>query len=96
MVALAQTPVAVPAPARQLATVKRLVEFYVTEDNERIPHAAFEGQTPHEIYFGRGGHSPVSSGPGDATRAAIAWHATAVACAACPRGAPSPSEHLAA
>jgi putative transposase len=34
-----------------IATVKRLVEFYVTEHNERIPHSAFEGQTPDEVYF---------------------------------------------
>jgi hypothetical protein len=31
-----------------LATVKRLVACYVTEHNERIPHGAFEGQTPDE------------------------------------------------
>jgi len=34
-----------------IATVQRLVEFYVTEHNERIPHGAFEGQTPDEMYF---------------------------------------------
>jgi hypothetical protein len=34
--------------------VKRLVEFCVTEHHHRIPHAAFEGQTPDETYFGRG------------------------------------------
>jgi putative transposase len=33
----------------------RLVEFYVTAHNEVMPHAAFEGQTPDEIYFGTGG-----------------------------------------
>jgi hypothetical protein len=38
--------------------VTRLVEFYVTEHNQRIPHAAFDGQTPNEIYFGRGDRVP--------------------------------------
>ena len=41
-----------------LATVQRLVEFYVTEHNERIPHGAIEGQTPDEMYFSRGAHVP--------------------------------------
>jgi putative transposase len=36
--------------------VKKLVEFYVTKHNERIPHAAFDGQTPDEVCFGRGSH----------------------------------------
>jgi transposase InsO family protein len=33
----------------------RLVEFYVTAHNEVMPHSAFEGQTPDEMYFGTGG-----------------------------------------
>jgi hypothetical protein len=41
-----------------LATVKRLVAFYVTEHNQKIPHSAFERQTPDEVYFGRGTHVP--------------------------------------
>jgi transposase InsO family protein len=36
------------------AAVRRYVEFYVAEYNATIPHAAFAGQTPDEIYFGRG------------------------------------------
>ena len=36
------------------AAVRRYVEFYVAEYNATIPHAAFFGQTPDEIYFGRG------------------------------------------
>src|ERR1019366_2860731 len=39
-------------PLDNIWTVKKLVAFYVTEHNERIPHAAFEGQTPDEMYFG--------------------------------------------
>ncbi|NNF42345.1 MAG: transposase [Phycisphaerales bacterium] len=34
--------------------VRHLVEFYVEEHNERLPHSAFRGQTPDEMYFGRG------------------------------------------
>jgi hypothetical protein len=45
-------------PLDHIATVNRLVEFYVTEHHERIPPAAFEGQTPDEVYFGRGAHIP--------------------------------------
>ena len=35
-------------------TVRRLVDFYVRQHNEVMPHAAFEGQTPDEMYFGKG------------------------------------------
>jgi len=34
------------------ATLRRLIEFYVRAHNETIPHAAFNGQTPDEMYFG--------------------------------------------
>jgi len=36
----------------------RLIEFYVTAHNEVMPHSAFEGQTPDEMYFGTGGAVP--------------------------------------
>ena len=36
------------------ATLRRLIEFYVRAHNETIPHAAFNGQTPDEMYFGSG------------------------------------------
>ena len=39
-------------------TVEKLVRFYVTEHNERLPHSAFRGQTPDEMYFGNGGDVP--------------------------------------
>ena len=39
-------------------TVEKLVRFYVTEHNERLPHSAFRGQTPDEMYFGNGGGVP--------------------------------------
>lgn len=30
----------------------------MTEHNERMPHSAFDGQTPGEMYFGRGARVP--------------------------------------
>ncbi|MBN1611873.1 MAG: DDE-type integrase/transposase/recombinase [Polyangiaceae bacterium] len=41
-----------------LATLRRLIEFYVVEHNRTIPHNAFRGQTPDEMYFGRGSTVP--------------------------------------
>jgi transposase InsO family protein len=38
--------------------VRKLVAFYVEEHNARIPHGAFDGQTPDEMYFGTGTHVP--------------------------------------
>lgn len=34
--------------------LRSLVAFYVIEHNSRIPHSAFNGQTPDEMYFGTG------------------------------------------
>jgi putative transposase len=36
------------------AALRRLTEFYVKAHNEVTPHAAFEGQTPDEMFFGAG------------------------------------------
>ncbi len=41
-----------------LVTLRKLIEFYVFEHNETIPHCAFQGQTPDEMYFGRGESVP--------------------------------------
>jgi hypothetical protein len=41
-----------------LATVKRHVAFYVEQHNTHLPHAAFKGQTPNEMYFGTGADVP--------------------------------------
>jgi hypothetical protein len=38
--------------------LRRLVAFYVEEHNTRLPHSAFRGQTPDEMYYGRGDHVP--------------------------------------
>lgn len=50
-----------------LATVRRLVDFYVAEHNAVIPHAAFAGHTPDEVYFDR--PSVASELPGRCTAA---------------------------
>ncbi|MBX2813748.1 MAG: transposase [Myxococcales bacterium] len=39
-------------------TLRKLVEFYVKEYNQVLPHSAFQGQTPDEMYFGTGEHIP--------------------------------------
>jgi hypothetical protein len=41
-----------------VASLRRLVAFYVEEHNSRLPHSAFSGQTPDEMYFGTGSHVP--------------------------------------
>ncbi len=38
--------------------LKKLVAFYVDEHNTRLPHSAFRGQTPDEMYFGTGNDIP--------------------------------------
>ena len=37
-----------------VTTVRRLVAFYVDQHNRVLPHSAFHGQTPNEMYFGTG------------------------------------------
>jgi len=41
-----------------LGSVKRLIAFWVDQHNTVMPHSAFLGQTPDEIYFGTGDHVP--------------------------------------
>ena len=36
------------------AALRRLIEFYVITHNEVMPHSAFDGQTPNEMFFGSG------------------------------------------
>lgn len=40
------------------ATVRRLVEFYITDYNTKLPHSALDGRTPDEVYFGRAADLP--------------------------------------
>ena len=39
-------------------SLRRLVDFYVGEHNTQLPHSAFKGQTPDEMYHGTGKHVP--------------------------------------
>jgi transposase InsO family protein len=41
-----------------VTTVKKLVAFYVEEHNSKLPHSAFQGQTPDEMYYGTGSGIP--------------------------------------
>ena len=41
-----------------LGRLENLIAFYVEEHNTRLPHSAFRGQTPDEMYFGTGNHIP--------------------------------------
>src|SRR5262245_43628044 len=41
-----------------VTTVRRLVAFYVQEHNRGLPHSAFRGQTPDEMYFNTGDAVP--------------------------------------
>ena len=41
-----------------LSRLEKLIAFYVDEHNTRLPHSAFRGQTPDEMYFGTGNHIP--------------------------------------
>ncbi len=41
-----------------LSRLEKLIAFYVDEHNTRLPHSAFRGQTPDEMYFGTGKHIP--------------------------------------
>ena len=39
-------------------TVRKLVTFYVEQHNTHVPHYAFKGQTPDEMFFGTGALIP--------------------------------------
>jgi putative transposase len=38
--------------------VEKLVEFYVVQHNSHLPHSAFQGETPDEMYYGTGKEVP--------------------------------------
>ncbi len=40
------------------ASVRKLVAFYVAQHNSHLPHSAFKGQTPDEMYYGTGDGIP--------------------------------------
>jgi hypothetical protein len=45
-------------PLDNVATIRRLVAICVHEHNHVLPHSAFQGQTPDEMYFGMGDAVP--------------------------------------
>ena len=40
-------------PLDTFAALENLIAFYVEQHNSVVPHSAFAGQTPDEMYFGR-------------------------------------------
>ena len=47
-----------PISLDNIATLRRLVDFYVEQHNSVLPHSAFRGQTPDEMYFQTGDDIP--------------------------------------
>ena len=68
-----------------VATIRRLVTFYVHEHNHVLPHSAFRGQTPDEMYFGTGEAVPgeLTSRTAAARRARLEANRLA-SCTTCP------------
>jgi putative transposase len=68
-----------------VTTVRRLVEFYVHEHNGVLPHSAFRGQTPDEMYFGTGSavSAELTSRAAAARRTRVEANRSA-ACGTCP------------
>ena len=68
-----------------VTTVRRLVEFYVQEHNQVLPHSAFRGQTPDEMYFGTGDAVPADlRAHAVSARRARAEANQSAACMTCP------------
>jgi len=68
-----------------VTTVRRLVTFYVEQHNRVLPHPAFHGQTPDEMYFGTGDAVPedLLSRAADARRTPVEANRSA-SCEICP------------
>ena len=58
VLALAQASVAVLNSLDSLARLRTLVEFFIEQHNTQMPHSAFAGQTPDEMYFGTAADLP--------------------------------------
>ncbi len=67
-----------------VATVEKLVRFYVEEHTQRLPHSAFRGQTPDEMYFGTGEGIPdtLESARDAARRERLEWNRS-LSCPVC-------------
>jgi hypothetical protein len=80
------------------AVLEKVIAFYVEQHNTVVPHAAFAGQTPDEMYFGRGDRVPGELAAGHArARVARLESNRQLSCGACrpavqdPPGLPDPS-----
>jgi hypothetical protein len=72
-------------PLASVATTQRLVAFYVHEHNHVLPHSAFRGQTPDEMYYNTADAVPadLSVRAAAARRARVAANRSA-SCEKCP------------
>jgi len=73
------------------AAVESLVAFYVTAHDSIMPHAAFNGQTPDEVYFDSGDHvdARLAKSQAEARRARSAVNRI-LACVQCRTDGPRP------
>lgn len=84
-------------PLDSVQTVRRLVRFYVREHNSVMPHAAFGGQTPDEVYRGEGAGVPDElAAARAAARAKRIAENRAARCERCPRPPPAGENEVAA
>jgi len=69
-----------------IATLRKLVESYVKEHNHQMPHSTFDGQTPDELYRGRGVVVPdeLAKRRSEARTTRVEQNRN-VACSGCPR-----------
>jgi hypothetical protein len=74
--------------------VRRLVAFYVDQHNRVLPHSAFHGHTPDEMYFGTGDAVPadLQSRSAAARRTRVEAHRS-VSCEICPSADTRPRDH---
>ncbi len=72
-----------------ITTLRRLVTFYVEEHNTTLPHSAFRGQTPDEMYYGKGDNVPEELAQARlAARKARLEANRGLQCTVCPQGEP--------
>jgi transposase InsO family protein len=72
------------------AAVRRLVATYVEAHNSQVPHSAFQGQTPGEMYFGTGAAvaAELAVARAEAVRLRLE-HNRATTCRTCARSDPA-------
>jgi hypothetical protein len=65
--------------------VRRLVAFYVDQHNRVLPHSAFHGQTPDEMYFATGAAVPAALRSGGTAARRTRFDANrSASCEVCP------------